>query len=115
MGVVHFATTMKITLFLLSALVAVTLSAPSTEPKGLACDICQTVITDLADFITSETTQEEILSFAHELCHVLGTVLGAAIEADCNAMFDTSLPDIIDGIVSGTDALTVCTNIFLCP
>merc|ERR1712055_102176 len=115
MGVVHSATAMKITLFLLSAVMASVLSAPSTEPKGLGCDICQSVIHDLANFISDDTTQEEILGFAHELCHVLGTVLGAAIEADCNAMFDENLPVIIDGIVTGTDALTVCTNIFLCP
>merc|ERR1712055_131060 len=103
---VHSAITMK-TLFLLSALVAVALAAPSTEPKSLSCDICQSVITDLAGFISDETTQEQILDFAHELCHVLGTVLGDAIEADCNTMFDTHLPEIIDGIVTGTDALTV--------
>jgi len=86
---------MKVAFFLMSALVASTMSAPKNT---LTCTLCTDIIGDLADFITDDTTEQQIVDFAKELCHLMGTILGAQIEADCNAMFENDLPGIIANI-----------------
>jgi hypothetical protein len=104
---------MKTALILLSALVAVGLAAPRNE---LTCSICIDVMTDLDNFITSETTEQQIVDFAKELCHLLGSLLGETIEAQCNAMFEENLPGIIDGIVNDQmNPQAVCESISMCP
>jgi hypothetical protein len=104
---------MKTALVLLSALVAVGLAAPRNE---LTCTICIDVVTDLDNFITSETTEQQIVDFAKEWCHILGSFLGETLEAQCNAMFEENLPGIIDGIVNDNlNPQQVCEKIMACP
>merc|ERR1711899_419505 len=99
---------MKFTL-LISALVASALAAPKTKNE-LTCTICVDVITDI-------TTEDQIVQFFKEICHTMGTVMGSeTLEAECNAMFENNLPQIIDDLVNkNLDPLTVCTNIMACP
>merc|ERR1712158_227588 len=98
-------TTMKAALFLLSALVASAFAAPKNE---LTCSICIDVITDLDNFITSDTTEQQIVDFAKELCH--------ALEEQCNAMMEANIPAIIDGLVNDNlNPTEVCTMITMCP
>jgi len=99
------------------ALLATALAANTKlDTKGLACDICMDVIGDLDNFLTDDTTQEEILSFVKELCHLLGQILGENFENQCNAMFDENLPAIIDAIVNDNmNPTEVCTLITACP
>merc|ERR1711990_544183 len=94
---------------LLSALVASTFSAPKASNQ-LTCNICVDIITDM-------TTEDQIVAFFKEICHTLGSVMGSpTLEAECNAMFETNLPTIIDDLVNkNLDPMTVCTNIALCP
>merc|ERR1712008_29850 len=107
------ANTMKAALFLLSALVAAAFAAPKNE---LTCSICIDVITDLDNFITSDTTEQQIVDFAKELCHALGSLLGAALEEQCNAMMEANIPAIIDGLVNDNlNPEEVCTMITACP
>merc|ERR1711971_1416394 len=88
---------------LLSAFVASTFAAPKAT-NALTCNICVDIITDIVQFIT-------------EICHPLGSVMGSpTLEAECNAMFGSNLPQIIDDLVNqNLDPMTVCTNIGLCP
>merc|ERR1712060_627893 len=90
--------------------------APKTSNE-LSCTICVDVITDIDNFITDATTEDQIVQFFKEICHSLGTVMGSeTLEAECNAMFENNLPQIIEDLVNkNLDPLTVCTNIFLCP
>merc|ERR1711993_119162 len=88
---------MKAALFLLSALVASSQAVPKSRNE-LTCSICIDVITDLDNFITSDTTEQQIVDFAKELCHALGSLLGAALEEQCNAMMEANTPAIIDGL-----------------
>ena len=39
------------------------LAQASPQPKDLLCDICVDVVTDIAEWITSETTEGEIVHF----------------------------------------------------
>merc|ERR1712119_37772 len=104
---------MKAALFLLSALVASAFAAPKNE---LTCSICIDLITDLDNFITDDTTEQQIVDFAKELCHLLGSILGASLEEQCNQLFEDNLPGIIDQIVADNlNPQEICDNIGLCP
>merc|ERR1712181_3009 len=94
---------------LLSAFVASTFAAPKAS-NALTCNIC-------VDIITDTTTEDQIVAFFKEICHTLGSVMGSpTLEAECNAMFESNLPQIIDDLVNqNLDPVTVCTNIGLCP
>merc|ERR1712024_246062 len=85
---------MKAALFLLSALVASSQAVPKSRNE-LTCSICIDIITDLDNFITSDTTEDQIVQFFKELCHTLGSLLGASIEQQCNTLMETQLPAII--------------------
>merc|ERR1712223_1730520 len=101
---------------LISAIVASALAAPKTKNE-LTCTICVDVITDIDNFITDTTTEDQIVQFFQEICHTMGTLMGSeTLEAECNAMFENNLPQIIDALVNkNLDPLTVCTNIMACP
>merc|ERR1712181_84655 len=90
---------MKAAFFLLSALVASSIAVPKSRNE-LTCSICIDIITDLDNFITSDTTEDQIVQFFKELCHTLGGLLGASIEEQCNALMESQLPAIIDGLVN---------------
>merc|ERR1711990_325581 len=106
---------MKAAFFLLSALVASSMAVPKSRNE-LTCSICIDIITDLDNFITSDTTEDQIVQFAKELCHALGSLLGASLEEQCNALMESQLPAIIDGLVNDNlNPQQVCTNIAACP
>merc|ERR1711872_987904 len=86
--------TMKAVIIFVALLATALAANTKLDTKGLACDICMDVIGDLDNFLTDDTTQEEILSF----------------ENQCNAMFDENLPAIIDAIVNDNmNPTEVCT------
>merc|ERR1712172_341148 len=101
---------------LLSAFVASTFAAPKAT-NALTCNICVDIITDIDEFITDTTTEDQIVQFFKENCHTLGSVMGSpTLEAECNAMFENNLPQIIDGLVNqNLDPMTICTTIGACP
>jgi len=102
----------------LVALMCIVLVASAMpEPRNeLTCDICVDVMTDLDEFITSDTTEEEIVNFVKQLCHGLGQII-PDFEATCNFIIESQLPAIIDAFVhDNMDPNQVCTDIFqACP
>merc|ERR1712112_147137 len=94
---------MKAALFLLSALVASSQAVPKSRNE-LTCSICIDIIED------------QIVAFFKELCHTLGSLLGASIEEQCNTLMETQLPAIIDGLVNDNlNPQQVCDSIGMCP
>ena len=55
---------MKAVFVLLSCLMASTLCAPKND---LTCSICVDVVTDLDNFITSDTTEQQIIDFVEQV------------------------------------------------
>merc|ERR1711971_1245612 len=107
---------MKAAFFLLSALVASSIAVPNKSRNELTCSICIDIITDLDNFITSDTTEDQIVQFFKELCHTLGGLLGASIEEQCNALMESQLPAIIDGLVNDNlNPQQVCDSTGMCP
>merc|ERR1712037_378801 len=110
----RFAFAMKISLILLASLLA----SVSAIPKGgnaLTCAICIDLVTDIDEFLTSDTTEDQIVQFVEQLCKALGTIL-PDFEATCNALVESQLPAIIDGLVNDNlNPQEICTQIAACP
>merc|ERR1712172_135487 len=88
-----------------------TASASATPGRNAALSAA------ILNVLTDTTTEDQIVQFFKEICHTLGSVMGSpTLEAECNAMFESNLPQIIDDLVNqNLDPVTVCTNIGLCP
>merc|ERR1711899_128457 len=82
--------------------------------KGLLCDVCVDVVTDLDEFLTSDTTIDEILKFVEEICHALGAI-DPTLETLCVSLVEAQLPTIISGLVEDNlNPSEVCTAIGAC-
>ena len=46
------------------------LLAPSRASE-ITCQICVDIVTDIDNFITSETTEDDILAFFNQICEVI--------------------------------------------
>eukprot|EP00091_Calanus_sinicus_P019195 TRINITY_DN470_c0_g1_i12.p1 TRINITY_DN470_c0_g1~~TRINITY_DN470_c0_g1_i12.p1 ORF type:complete len:106 (-),score=46.95 TRINITY_DN470_c0_g1_i12:107-424(-) len=102
-------------LILIASLVLAASAIP--QPRNeLTCDICMDIMTDLDNFITSDTTEGEIIDFVKQICAALGAIIDG-FEATCNLLVGTQLPAIIEGFVNDNmDPTTVCTDLFgACP
>merc|ERR1712027_105540 len=82
--------------------------------KDLMCDICQDIVRDLDEWITSDSTIDEIVHFADGLCDGLGWI-GQDLADLCKQLMDDNLPDIINGLVNDNLAPEqICVNIGWC-
>merc|ERR1712228_269799 len=114
MGTPSLAFGMKIALFLLTCILASVSSKPK-DGNALTCAICIDLVTDIDEFLTSDTTEDQIVQFVEQLCKALGTIL-PDFEAACNALVESQLPAIIDGLVNDNlNPQQICTNIAACP
>merc|ERR1712151_353288 len=103
---------MKAVFVLLSCLMATALCAPKND---LTCSICVDIVTDLDNFITSDTTEQQIVEFVEQICSALGAILPVLV-ATCNALVESQLPAIIDGPVhDNLNPQEVCNAIAACP
>merc|ERR1712198_26174 len=99
-------------LLLLTCLAGMTFAAPKIEPL---CTMCVDVITDLDEFITADTTEDQIVDFAKNLCQALGLLL-PDLETACNDIMNEQLPTIIEGLVNDNlNPTEICTSITICP
>merc|ERR1711910_316281 len=106
----NYSPTMKVLLLL--SMVLTTLSVPTND---LTCSICVDVVTDLDNFITSDTTEQQIVEFVEQICSALGSIL-PDLEATCKALVEAQLPAIIDGLVEqNLNPQEVCNSIMACP
>merc|ERR1712045_898425 len=102
---------LAVSLLLLSSLVS---CDQAEQPKDLLCDICIDIVTDLDEWITSDSTMADIIEFVEGLCRALGAI-ASELELLCDALVESTLPDIIDGLVNDNLSPTeVCANIGAC-
>merc|ERR1711953_534067 len=103
---------------MLKLLVALLFLAGASQSRGqeksLLCDVCVDVVTDIDEFLTSDTTIDEILKFVEEICHALGAI-DPTLEALCVSLVEAQLPDIINGLVNDNlNPAEVCSAIGAC-
>merc|ERR1711878_194671 len=85
------------------------------QEKSLLCDVCVDVVTDIDEFLTSDTTIDEILKFVEGICHALGAI-DPTLEALCVSLVEAQLPEIITGLVEDNlNPSEVCSSIGACP
>merc|ERR1739848_503882 len=73
MGTSFRARKMKV-LVALACLVLCVSAIPQTRNE-LTCNICMDIMTDLDNFITSETTEQQIVDQIKEICKALGQII----------------------------------------
>merc|ERR1712049_28617 len=102
-------------LVVLSCLLGLSLSAPKSKNE-LTCTICTDVLTDLSEWVTSETTEQEIITFLEDsLCAALGALI-PDLGTSCNELIEAQLPAIIEGIVNDNfNPTQICADILACP
>merc|ERR1711997_1072392 len=82
------------------------------EPKDLLCDICIDVITDLDQWLTSDSTEDQIVEWIEQV----GDLLSALVpEAICKSLIESQIPAIIDGLVNDNlNPQELCNSIGAC-
>merc|ERR1712165_12379 len=88
--------------------------AANKQPRDLLCDICIDVVTDLDEWITSDSEMADIINFVEGLCRALGSI-AHELELLCDTLVESNLPDIINGLVNDNlNPSEVCSNIGAC-
>merc|ERR1711928_67228 len=82
------------------------------EPKDLLCDICIDIITDLDQWLTSDTTEDQIVEWIERVCDLLSALVPEAI---CKSLIESQIPAIIDGLVNDNlNPQELCGSIGAC-
>merc|ERR1712241_686161 len=69
------------------------------KAKGIGCDICTLVVTEIDKLIVADQTMDELVVLVEGLCSAIdGLFPGAG--ATCNALVETYLPQIVEGLVN---------------
>merc|ERR1712029_337936 len=82
------------------------------KAKGVGCDICTLVVTEIDKLLAADET---LVSVVELLCSAIdGLFPGSG--ATCNALVETYLPQIIEGLVNNQlSPASVCGLLTLCP
>lgn len=78
--------------------------------KGLECEACEYLISEVKNLITSNNVLPTILNYVQDVC----TVLPADIQASCNQIITQYGQQIISQILAILDPQTACSDIHLC-
>merc|ERR1712142_1298667 len=88
---------------------------PQPLDDSLLCTICVDILTDLDTWLTSDSTEGDIVDWVSQICHTLGQLVSPDLEATCNLVIGAQLPAIIDGLVEqNLDPQEVCQAIGAC-
>merc|ERR1712130_814588 len=74
--------------------------------EGELCDICIDLVTLLEEWITDETTADEIAAFVEQFCSQLGPLASV-----CEGLIETYLPDLLDQLAEGLPPYQVCSSV----
>ena len=83
------------------------------KAKGVGCDICTLVVTEIDKLLAAD--ENSVIEFVEQLCSAIdGLFPGSG--ATCNALVETYLPQIIEGLVNNQlSPASVCGLLTLCP
>merc|ERR1712024_25248 len=115
MGILLSSQLSMITVALALLIIASAAQAGKVEqPKDLLCDICVDIVTDIDEWITSDSTMDEIIQFVEGLCSLLS--FDPTLEKICDSIIENNLPEIINGLVNDNlNPTEVCASIGMCP
>merc|ERR1712037_897168 len=78
----------------------------SFSGEGELCDICIDLVTLLEEWITDETTADEIAAFVEQFCSQLGPLASV-----CEGLIESYLPDLLDQLAEGLPPYQVCSSV----
>ena len=83
--------------------------------KSIGCDICTFVVTEIDKILVAAETEQAAIDAIEQLCAQLDSIFPGAT-ASCNALVETYLPQIIEGLVNNQlSPASVCGTLTLCP
>merc|ERR1711862_486688 len=97
----------------LSLVLTVTSASPRDD---LLCTVCIDIVTDIDSWLTSDTTEDQIVEWMFGFCEKLGDILSPDLVQVCEVVLGAELPNIIDNIVNNNlNPREVCQAIGSCP
>jgi len=81
-------------------------ASPSQSGEGELCDICIDLVTLLEDWITEDTTADEIAAFVEQFCSALGPLASV-----CEGLIESYLPDLLAQLAEGLPPYQVCSAV----
>jgi saposin len=82
-----------------------------TASNDLLCDECEFAVTEVKELVAQKDIQEEIKSFAHQIC----SYLGSEMSQECDNLVDDYLPTLFQELEDLLkDPKAVCVEIGLC-
>merc|ERR1712051_436312 len=99
---------------LISSTLALVQPLPREQPetKDLLCDICIDVITDLDQWLNSDSTEDQIVEWIEQVCDLLSAIVPEAI---CKSLIESQIPAIIDGLANDNlNPQELCSSIGAC-
>ena len=84
------------------------------KAKSIQCDICTFVVTEIDKILVNDEVTDALIQEVEKLCTSLDNVFPGA-GASCNAIVETYLPQIIQGLVNNQlSPSAVCQALTLC-
>merc|ERR1711915_196585 len=78
--------------------------------RDITCSLCKTSIAKFDEWLTSDSTEGEVIVFVEQGCSAIGSVIPGA-EAACKALVEAKLPELIEGLVEDNlNPTEVCTS-----
>lgn len=88
----------------------------SRVSDDLLCTVCISIVTDIDSWLTSDTTEDQIVQWMYGLCERLGDLLSPDLVQVCEVVLGAELPNIIDNLVNNNlNPREVCQAIGSCP
>merc|ERR1712018_95571 len=84
------------------------------KAKTIQCDICTFIVTEIDHILVTDEVTDALIQQVEALCASLDNVFPGA-GASCNAIVETYLPQIIEGLVNNQlSPAAVCQALTLC-
>merc|ERR1719402_1195369 len=83
----------------------------------LICNICIDMVTDVDNWLTTDTTEDQIVAYVEQICLAIAAVIPDPMtEFYCKALIENQLPGIIEALVNqGLNPTQFCNQVGACP
>jgi len=91
-------------------------SLVTSKQDDLLCKVCIDIVEDIDSWLTSDTTEQQIVDWMYALCESLGDLISPDLVQVCEVVLGSQLPNIIDNLVNNNlNPTEVCQKIGACP
>merc|ERR1711951_315328 len=87
-------------------------SAVAVKRDSLQCSLCVDIVTDLENWVTSDTTEDQKSDWISGVCDLI-SVISQDLENTCSLVLHAEIPVIIEDIISGLNPNQICNSLNL--